>query len=351
MTTMTAALLDFILGLLRNDDAVQEFRADPDAALASAGLSEVRCEDVDAVLPVVIDHSPVGNDVSFDSSFDRDFSTGNRGDVEVGGVSVTAPTPGRDDDDHSRAVQQIDNIVTNYSVTTTIDDRDTIVDQSVNQNIWAGGDVTQLFDNDAVIASGDGAVAAGGDIDNVVTGDHNVIGDGNVVGDDNAVGNTETNVDVSGDGNAVSVGGDATTDNSTNTDIDVDIDDSFNDSSTDNSTDIDVDIDDSFNDNSTNTDVDIDDSFNDNSDNSTNTDVDIDDSFNDNSTNVDVDDSFNDNSTTDNSVTDNSDNSTDVDVDIEDSFTVDDSFNEANDNVTVEDSFDESGPGDLDVDG
>ncbi len=45
-----------------------------------------------------------------------------------------------------------------------VDARTTIVDQSTNQNIWTnGGDVTQIFDQEAVVASGDSAVAAGDD--------------------------------------------------------------------------------------------------------------------------------------------------------------------------------------------
>lgn len=41
----------------------------------------------------------------------------------------------------------------------------TILDQSVNQNIAAEGDVTQGFSNSAVSASGEGSIAAGGDVD------------------------------------------------------------------------------------------------------------------------------------------------------------------------------------------
>lgn len=41
----------------------------------------------------------------------------------------------------------------------------TIVDQSVNQNIAADGDVDQSFDNSSVTASGEGSIAAGGNVD------------------------------------------------------------------------------------------------------------------------------------------------------------------------------------------
>lgn len=41
----------------------------------------------------------------------------------------------------------------------------TILDQSVNQNIAADGDVDQFFGNSAVSASGEGSIAAGGSVD------------------------------------------------------------------------------------------------------------------------------------------------------------------------------------------
>ena len=58
-------------------------------------------------------------------------------------------------------VKEIKHIINQFA---TIDNRTTIVDQSTNQNIWTeGGDVTQIFDQEAVIASGDESVAAGDD--------------------------------------------------------------------------------------------------------------------------------------------------------------------------------------------
>ena len=54
------SLLDFILSLLGNADARGSFAADPDAALASAGLAGVCAEDVQDILPVVLDYAPGG---------------------------------------------------------------------------------------------------------------------------------------------------------------------------------------------------------------------------------------------------------------------------------------------------
>ena len=124
-----------------------------------------------------------------------------------------------------------------------MDDRDTITDQSVNQNIWADGDVTQWFDNDAVVASGDHSTAAGGiDVDNS-TGDENnhsinlTTGD---LGGGIAIGNTDNSVDDSFNDDH-STNDDHSVEDSYNTDLDLDVDveDSFNDNSdhsTDNST-------------------------------------------------------------------------------------------------------------------
>ena len=128
--------------------------------------------------------------------------------------------PGETDIDYTlRQINHYSEVVnvTNQSFedndTTTINDQDTNVDNSVNQNITAFGDVTQDFDNDVVtgdenalggdgaqVNSGDGAVQAGGNITDAtiatgnvegsVTGDvyDSVVGDDNQVIDDSTVG-------------------------------------------------------------------------------------------------------------------------------------------------------------------
>jgi hypothetical protein len=58
MTTVASTLLDFILGLLRDDDAAQAFEENPEAALASAGFPDVDPATVHALLPVMADSSP-----------------------------------------------------------------------------------------------------------------------------------------------------------------------------------------------------------------------------------------------------------------------------------------------------
>ena len=205
LATMADALIEFILSLLRDPQAAAEFEEDPEGAMAARGLSDVSYADVCSVAPVIAEKPSVAP---------------NPTPVPVG------PKP-----EHNPVVREIKNITQQF---THIDDRDTIVDMSVNQNIWANGDVTQSFDNTAVVASGDKAIAAGDDVDQDTTLDQST--DINA-GNDVNVGNDTTNTDIDGSYNE-NAENTENTDNST----DIDLNESANDSSTD------VAVGDSFND-------------------------------------------------------------------------------------------------------
>jgi hypothetical protein len=341
--SITQLLLDFLLNLLKDPKAAAEFSEDPQGVLEAHGLGDICQEDVDAVVPVVLDFAPIS------AIGDRVYETG--GNVTKGGDAYTntgnsggGSGGGNGGGGHHGGgdvlpppVAQLHHVVNNYTYTTT-DDRDTIVDQSVNQNIWALGDVNQWFDNDANVASGDYAVAAGDDawVDNSEDNSTNVSLDAE--GDIN-IGNTDVDVEDSFNDNS-----DHSVDNSTDNSIDVDITDSFNPT-------------DSFNDNSTDVDVDVDDSFNtDNSINDSGNTVNATDSFNETDVDVDVDAEFNDSFNTDNSTTTTTtttnntatnsfnDNSTNTDVDVD--AKIEDSFNE----VDYTDNSTNVETGDIDVD-
>lgn len=133
--TIADALIAFILSLLRDPDAAEGFATDPDSALEENNLRSACMADVAAVRPVIVD----------------------RPDVVTRSQPDSPPAPNK----HTEVTNEIMRMVQQF---TTIDARSTTVDQSVNQNIWTeGGDVTQLFDQEAIIASGDGSVAAGED--------------------------------------------------------------------------------------------------------------------------------------------------------------------------------------------
>lgn len=223
-------LIQLLLNLLSDPQAAAEFQADPQGYLATCGITNVTPEQVhDAAVLVADQHEPA------------------KPQHHEPTHHTPPPAPEPDQDDHEAAVKYLQTIITNN----WIDDRDTTVDNSIHQVIHAGGDVNQTIDNDTVIASGDGSVAAGGDIEDsqLVTGDDNIFGDGNITGDDNTGafgdGSTANVADISdstvSDGSGLAVGGAATgsdtTDGSYNestvsTSTDTSVDGSYNDTDT-----------------------------------------------------------------------------------------------------------------------
>ena len=201
LAAVADALIEFILSLLRDPEARAEFEEDPDGVLAQRGLSHVSPYDVQAVAPVIIERTHV---------------------VQVP-VYMRQASAQNEQQHHSSnpVVREIQQVSQNFA---WVDDRDTIVDQSVNQNIWAEGDVTQTFDNDAVVASGDDAIAAGGAVDVEQTNDESTTIE---AGEDVNMGN-DTDVTVVDDSFGTETDESTTTDGST----DIDVDSSGNDDST-----------------------------------------------------------------------------------------------------------------------
>ena len=179
-------LIELILRLLKDPAALAEFQENPDAVLAACGASDVSAEDVHDALVLASDD-------------DDDNNNGGHHNHHV----PPPPHPRPGESDHDATVRYIKEYVTNNYV----DDRDTSVDNSVNQQIdTGGGDLDQDIRTSSSTASGDGAVAAGGDIRNstVTSGDGNQIGENNIRGDGNVQG--EGNDVVSGDHNTTAFG-------------------------------------------------------------------------------------------------------------------------------------------------
>ncbi|MEJ3655732.1 hypothetical protein WEH80_22440 [Actinomycetes bacterium KLBMP 9759] len=207
---MSANLIEFLRSLLWNDDLRQDFNNDPQGTLEANGFDHLSNQDIVDALTLI-------NEDNHEASFDRDYETGGN---HIGGGNVTLPAP----EPHQSPAEYITQVVNNNYV----DDRDTIVDNSINQNIDnRGGEFNQDIDIDSNVVSGDGAVGAGGDLNgDVITGDGNVQGNGNQVangdgattsfGSGDAV-STEIggNVNV-GDGGSFASGGDSTVDNTDN---------------------------------------------------------------------------------------------------------------------------------------
>jgi hypothetical protein len=175
--TMAQSLMDFILNLLRDNDAKAAFVADPHRALADAGLGEVCSEDVSDAMSYVAEYHPVtfvGNPE--DHPAPTNFAPHPAND---GPDHNYRPDHNYGPDPHASPVHQLQYVTNNYSYT---DNHDTLVDKSVNQHILNEGTLAQRFDDHSVTAT-DHSVASGGDIDGpVANGNNNVLGDGDSVG-------------------------------------------------------------------------------------------------------------------------------------------------------------------------
>ena len=231
IATLADALIEFILSLLRDPAARAAFEADPEGTLNNHGFGRLTAADVCAVAPVIYDRPDV---------------------VPHYVAKPVQPAPPSRPHEHE-TVREVKNIVNQMSYVTnntSIHNNNTIVDQSVNQNIWADGDVLQVFDQSAVVSTGQGSVAAGNDIVN----DSSENSSTTIVAGNDVLVNNQLDVSVTeGSYNEVTVAP------TTQTEVETEIEDSFNDTTT--------------------TNVDTNDSFNDTSSSSTNIDVDSDMSF------------------------------------------------------------------------
>jgi hypothetical protein len=225
------SLLDTLLGIFSNSETHEEFQANPEGFLAAQGHGDVTAQDIQAEMPQVLQAfqgnsggATQGGAASFASSGNVTLppppAASSGGGYAEGGLSGAVESI-----NHYTNVLNINSQTFQDNDTTYIDDRDTTVDNSVNQNIQAFGDVNQNFDNDVVsgdgavaagdyaqVNTGDGAVQAGGDITDstIATGDvgGSVTGDvtDSIVGDGNqAIQNSDVGAAAFGSGDATNV--------------------------------------------------------------------------------------------------------------------------------------------------
>jgi hypothetical protein len=173
-------LIDYILDLFRDESHAQAFVANPDQALANAGLSTVTSAQLQSVAATAVPSLALG---SGDPVADLQQAVSNH----YGFQPVYAPQP-----DFASTTDLASNN-SFMSPTTNIQD---------NHSVSFGmGDITL---GDKTSAHGDGAIAVGGTNHGaIVSGDGAVLGNGNTVtnGDIHAASGSTINV---GDGNAIS---------------------------------------------------------------------------------------------------------------------------------------------------
>ncbi len=189
MVTVTS-LLDFLRNLLGDPAERAQFDLDPEEYLREHGFADLDGHDVYDAVGLVCDTLPPSVAQEISSSY---RTGGNRVEVNQSGPPPVHTQP--HETDLEAAIRQISYVTNNYAYTQiddrdTIDDRDNIIDNSVNTDIYAKGDVEfdQDIHNENTIASGDGAVAAGDDINGpVATGDDAIAAVDSQVADDGAI--------------------------------------------------------------------------------------------------------------------------------------------------------------------
>jgi hypothetical protein len=166
MTTIVSTLLDFILDLLRDPEAAAEFEADPEGTLAAAGLGDVCGADLEELLPMLADYAPVAGGVG-GGWYPEDSDSGSGSGSEDDDDDEGGYTPGGHHHEGGELdiVAKLKYIQQNFSYEST-----TITHIDASHAVWAGGDVTQLFGDDNVLAT-NGSLALGEDAELEVEGD------------------------------------------------------------------------------------------------------------------------------------------------------------------------------------
>jgi hypothetical protein len=228
-------LIDFLADLFRDGDKREKFLEDPERYLDRHGFEDLGRDDILEVLPLVSEGVPelasawCGSPVTA-----RSFSR----------AAALKDDPGKANHDRSSAADEITHLLNvshvvhegdvdnkfdwNFDYDSTTDNR---IDNSFTQEFKNDGDVKYRgdidVDNKITQASGDGAVAAGDDIEDsqLVTGDDNVVAGDDI--EDSNIGDDNNIVNADGNDGSLAVDGVAVQDNSTD-DHSVDVDDSFN---------------------------------------------------------------------------------------------------------------------------
>ena len=209
--TEARTILQFLLDLLRDPSAQAAFAADPQGTLAAAGLDSMCFADVRDALPLVMDHAPASVAARYDDDLravtastaavvvdpDHDWDRPAWSHHDDHGHHWTpGPVPPHHAPEIEKVVSHLNWVTNNYS----FDSHDANFTTALDQHIIAGGDVTTTVDTHPQVASGDGAVAVGGDLTApVATGAGAVAGQGNLV--------NHAGTAAFGAGDATSVGG------------------------------------------------------------------------------------------------------------------------------------------------
>ncbi|MCD2186553.1 IniB N-terminal domain-containing protein [Actinomycetospora soli] len=209
-------LLEFLMDLLSNHEALADFRDNPEAALHAAGLGDVCVDDIKELLPVVLEKVDAEKCAQYEDDCDDDHCY----DAE----------PKHHDDDHhckpidcddegrpaahcspiEQSIAHLNYVTNNYNF---VDNSHNTYNETNNiTKIWAGDDADIHVDNTTTNVGEHGSFIGGDNNAPVVTGDHSFVGDGNQVSGDGSTtafgaGNATSLDHVgTGDGGVISTG-------------------------------------------------------------------------------------------------------------------------------------------------
>jgi hypothetical protein len=219
-------LLQFLLDLLHNQDALADFKADPQGALHDAGLEHVCVQDIQDLLPVVLEKEDPEKCAKYEDDCDKgdchdDDSKHHDGHHD--GHHHGNP----DHDDHKWQHDhdnEIDRVVTHLNYVTNnyaFDSHDTVYNTNNITKIWADHGAKVDVTNDTHNVGAGGVSIEGDNNAPVATGGHNQIGHDNQQSGDGSTtsfGNGSALSHVgTGDGGAIAVNGNATGESEHNT--------------------------------------------------------------------------------------------------------------------------------------
>ncbi|MBE7162919.1 MAG: IniB N-terminal domain-containing protein [Williamsia herbipolensis] len=180
-------LLEFLMDLLNNHDALAEFRDDPHAALQAAGLGNVCVDDIKELLPVVLEKVDAEKCAQYEDDCDDDkcwdAEPKHHDDHEHHCKPIDCDDEGRP----APHCSEIDKVVTHLNYVTnnySYDSHDTFVTNNNITKIWAGDDADINVENHNTTAGAHGVAVGGDNNAPIVSGDHSFVGDGNQVSGD-----------------------------------------------------------------------------------------------------------------------------------------------------------------------
>ena len=208
-------LLQFLLDLLHDKQAQADFKEDPQGALHDAGLDHVCVQDIQHLLPVVLEKV----DPEKCAKYEDDCDNGHCHDDQAKHQDHDGHRDhGHDhhDDDHKwhdhdneidKVVTHLNYVVNNYSY----DSHDTIYNTNNVTKIWADHGANVDVNNETHNVGAGGVDVEGNNSGPITTGHGNVVGDGNQIADHGAnaafgAGSTALSNVGANDGGAINTG-------------------------------------------------------------------------------------------------------------------------------------------------